>query len=573
MNNKKTIIILILVLFVGIVGLTLAYFANSTSVDNLFTTQPYGTTVTEEFTSPSNWLPGDEVDKTIVATNTGNVDEAVRISLSENWKTANNGTLNGWITSTGTKSSHLPENEPSTDERVAIINFDNQGDWEYSNGYYYYNYKLAPNESTSSLIKSVTFNPKTKLDDTCVETPTATGRTITCESSGNDYDNATYTLTFTVETVQYNKYTAVWGNGVEIAEEKSSSGVDYLLGSAINVDGAEYNATTKSKMFKMSHPATEQTQAQTEYRYIGDNPNNYVYFNCDSLDNQNSENCEVWRIIGVFDVDDGTGNYEQRIKLVRGSALPDTMSWDTRTSEMHPNYNSGKNEWVGSVMQTYLNDNGDYYKRSGTASNYGLKENAKTLISGAKYYLGGATSNSSNGYGTADAMYLWERGTEVFSYETYCLNYDWNDRCTTNYCESNPTDEICTATRNTSWVGEVALMYPSDQYLVYANGVDASCYANPKKCYFDIDSGAYGMPTTGWVYNSNNLQGSNVIYWNWFVSPDSSISNHVFYANSGGNLDTYVNYAGGVRPVLYLSSNVKITDGTGEQNNPYKLGL
>ena len=58
MNNKKTIIILILVLTIGIVGLTIAYFSNSTSVDNQFTTQPYGTTVEESFISPSNWLPG-----------------------------------------------------------------------------------------------------------------------------------------------------------------------------------------------------------------------------------------------------------------------------------------------------------------------------------------------------------------------------------------------------------------------------------------------------------------------------------------------------------------------------------
>ena len=62
MNSKRTIMILILVLTIGIVGLTIAYFANSSSVDNVFTTQPYGTTVTENFTSPSNWLPGDEIN-------------------------------------------------------------------------------------------------------------------------------------------------------------------------------------------------------------------------------------------------------------------------------------------------------------------------------------------------------------------------------------------------------------------------------------------------------------------------------------------------------------------------------
>ena len=63
MKEKKTIIILILVLFIGIIGLTVAYFANSTSLDNIFQTKPYGTIVEETFTSPSNWLPGDEITK------------------------------------------------------------------------------------------------------------------------------------------------------------------------------------------------------------------------------------------------------------------------------------------------------------------------------------------------------------------------------------------------------------------------------------------------------------------------------------------------------------------------------
>ena len=370
MNSKRTIMILILVLTIGIVGLTIAYFSNSSTVNNIFTTQPYGTTVTETFTSPSNWLPGTTTDKTVVATNTGNVDEAVRISLSENWTTANHNTLNGWITSSGTKSSHLPENEPSTDERVAIINFDNASDWTYNNGYYYYNYKLSPNESTSSLIKSVTFNEKTKLDDTCVETPTATGRTITCNSSGDDYDDATYTLTFNIETVQYNKYTEAWGTNANIAAIKPMNASQLALKSN-PVFVTNYTDGNVHEMYTFNHPATAQTPAQIEYRYIGDNPNNYVYFNCDDLNNQNSSTCEVWRIIGVFDVDDGTGNYEQRIKLVRGSALPDTKQWDNRTSEVYPNDNYGKNEWVESLMQTYLNDNGDYYKRTGTAANYG----------------------------------------------------------------------------------------------------------------------------------------------------------------------------------------------------------
>lgn len=52
-----------------------------------------------------------------------------------------------------------------------------------------------------------------------------------------------------------------------------------------------------------------------EYRYIGNDVNNYVYFNCSNADDLNS--CELWRIIGVFYVEDDLGNYNYRIKLMK----------------------------------------------------------------------------------------------------------------------------------------------------------------------------------------------------------------------------------------------------------------
>ena len=139
MKEKKTIIILILVLFIGIIGLTVAYFANSTDIDNIFLTKPYGTTVEETFTSPSNWLPGDEITKEITATNTGEVDQAVRIKLTESWIPNNsNSTLNGWIHADGTKSTHTSNEDLENDQRVAVINFDNLSDWTKVGDYYYY---------------------------------------------------------------------------------------------------------------------------------------------------------------------------------------------------------------------------------------------------------------------------------------------------------------------------------------------------------------------------------------------------------------------------------------------------
>ena len=79
-------------------------------------------------------------------------------------------------------------------------------------------------------------------------------------------------------------------------------------------------------------------------RYYGNCANNYVNFN-----NQR------WRIIGVFDVDDGSGKIESRVKLVREGNINGV--WDTSDSSV--NSGQGINQWGPS---TYTN--GDLYEGS-----------------------------------------------------------------------------------------------------------------------------------------------------------------------------------------------------------------
>ena len=60
----------------------------------------------------------------------------------------------------------------------------------------------------------------------------------------------------------------------------------------------------------------------------------------------------------------------------------------------------------------------------------------------------------------------------------------------------------------------------------------------------------------------------------WTNSPNSGSSSHVFYVGSNAYLNhTNANYGHGVRPVLYLKSNVYVTGGDGSINNPYQLSL
>ena len=212
MKNKKIILAIVLILFVSIIGLTIAYYTNTISIENEFGVKTYKTTVGEEFISPDNWLPGDTTSKIVVATNNGEIDQAIRIYYEEKW-----------IDSHG---EELPLIQRINDENivVSIIHFDNRDDWykvtENGIDYYYYKHKLKKGENTNSFISGVTFNPLTRAssEDNCDETENMPEgvREIVCASTGHGYDNAKYTLTITIESVQYNIYKQVWENAPKI---------------------------------------------------------------------------------------------------------------------------------------------------------------------------------------------------------------------------------------------------------------------------------------------------------------------------------------------------------------------
>ena len=53
-------------------------------------------------------------------------------------------------------------------------------------------------------------------------------------------------------------------------------------------------------------------------RYIGANPDNYVYFNCSDYTNQSDSTCEKWRIIGLFNnITKSNGTKENLVKIVK----------------------------------------------------------------------------------------------------------------------------------------------------------------------------------------------------------------------------------------------------------------
>lgn len=195
-NNKKIFVVTCLSL-ATVLGGTLAYFNTNSSIVNTFKTALYQNEIIETFTSPITWTPGTTTEKTVKVTNTGNTDMALRATFTEKW-----------VNAKGEELSLTDEDN----NIAAIIDF-NESWHQAEDGYYYYGSKdnltkLMPDDTSLSFINSVTFNENIKAN--LKETISADGQTITYESDGNGYDNAQYTLTLKLETVQYDQAENIW---------------------------------------------------------------------------------------------------------------------------------------------------------------------------------------------------------------------------------------------------------------------------------------------------------------------------------------------------------------------------
>ena len=371
------------------------------------------------------------------------------------------------------------------------------------------------------------------IDDTLLET----GKSVTYElrmwisqDAGNDIQDKIYKSKIVV-------------NGTS---NKLPLATDKILAKA-NPEDLDYNSATdaqKKEMWTFTHEATEQTTALTDYRYIGADPNNYVKFND-----------ELWRIIGVFDTDDGTGKVEKRLKIIRNESIG-SYSWDNKDTTTGAENNYGKNEWAEARLNYLLNPGheseiagGSLYWNRGAGNCYkgqnnsttscdftstGLTDTAKSMIGDAKWYLGGSSTYNDV---TPPMFYTRERGTTVYS------------------------------GHSTSWIGKVGLMYPSDYGYATSGGSSTNRNSCLAKELYNWDSSGYSdCKNNDWMYNGN--------IWQWTMSPRADDSYYVFIViNSGfvNSIHAYNTTRAG-RPVVYLKSTIKVISGSGTTSSPYILG-
>ena len=255
-------------------------------------------------------------------------------------------------------------------------------------------------------------------------------------------------------------------------------------------------------------------------RYIGANPNNYVYFNCDDYNNPSSSTCELWRIIGIFNENSHGISGEKLIKIIRSDSLG-KIAWDSADT----------NDWSTASLQTTLN--GDYLNGSRSYASTGIKNDiTRNMIANVTWKLGGSSTYNDV---TSSMFYERERGTTVYS------------------------------GRPTTWQGKIALMYPSDYGYATSGGSTTNREACLAKELYNWDSSSYSdCKNNDWLFNST-IQ--------WTLTPNSSNSFSVFRVSDTGSVNRYyrADYSGGVRPSVYLTSNVGISGGDGTMNNPYIL--
>ena len=302
---------------------------------------------------------------------------------------------------------------------------------------------------------------------------------VVCENTNNavrpTFNNDTWKLSLSVEgeRVDGNFNCSIY------FKEKEKTATDIIIEKATegNSEG----------LIRLEQPETGQTPALTEYRYSGSNDvvKNYVNFNN-----------ETWRIIGVFPTDDGNGNIENRIKIIREESIS-AYSWDTSEADINDGW--GINEWgesgtyEGADLMRLLNpgyesktinnslywnsESGNCYNAQNNVidscnfTNTGLSNDSKAMIENAIWYTG---AGMTDGMTTVES-YKQERGIGTGSEDIGII-----------------------ITKTTNWIGKVGLMYPSDYG--YASN---ECYTN--EVFYqenEIDYRQEKCINSNWLYNT-----------------------------------------------------------------------
>ena len=301
----------------------------------------------------------------------------------------------------------------------------------------------------------------------------------------------------------------------------------FLMGHGVPV------VTSGDGLYEIKHENVQNTLnddgfGETEYRFAGENPKNYVTFNN-----------EKWRIIGFVNVlvpqVDGKNKVEQRIKLIKDENIGN-YAWDSKKSGISSSKSDyGSNDWTDSELMQYLN--GEYYLN--------LHDSAKNFIDeNIVWNIGGIKDININTNTSILEIYQHERGTTVDSER----KVEWNKENTIGVTFHS-----------------IGLMYPSDYGFATTGG-----NLGRESC---LSLDLFAKDTTWNLECANNTWFRKDTYYKWTITPynDERTSVVATLYNEKGFFH-YTNFTDFlVYPVVYLKQNVKIISGIGSSVDAFEI--
>ncbi len=430
---------------------------------------------------------GTSAEKQFVIENKGTISSYNKINFEE--------LINTYLEGSLTYSLSYRENE--TEEYIDLITNKNV--------------PTSKEMSTQTLADNLTIPPKTTY-----------------------YYKLTITLNYLNDVDQTQDLNAILSTRFLLEEDSKDYLNQIILSKANDENVKEYSLGNKGEVFTFTHSETSQTtgwtdEERTDFRYIGNEPKNYIEFNN-----------EIWRIIGVFTVEGENGKKEQRVKIMSDTPIGG-FPWDAKETK------TTNNNWVKSSIQNMLN--GNYVEQGGTfdykwvnldnaqnpfitTSVKGLSKTARDQIALTKWYLAGSSSDQNLG---ADDYYNRERGTLVYS------------------------------KNDTNILSNVGLIYPSDYSYTYAYNIENTCYNNGYNCV---------KRTLSWLSKESS-------YWTIFAT--TTAQDRVLFISLSGRLrdgndvqygyedSRNTSYYRKIFPTVYLRNDIQLKSGIGTKEEPYIL--
>ena len=302
--------------------------------------------------------------------------------------------------------------------------------------------------------------------------------------------------------------------------------------------GNEWEAGAEGLYATNSYTASDGTTKYHDYRYVGADPNNYVWFNND-----------MYQIIGVFDENSHGKTGQYLVKLIMANPLGG-YSWGAyNTSNTSGTYSDYKNDWTGNTTGIKANLNvlfNEYFLNStNTSSTYGACSNWTYFYENNNY----RTNDCSDivGYGI-DSSAL-----NSIETTTWYLNGSGTDQSKQNWYLCERGGNSCTGANSgaysTTTDAKIGLMYLSD-YL-YASSYYTSSDTTTQNVQF--------FGNKNWLYKN----------YEWTLTPYTSGANYVWSLYSGSASYSSTHFPYSARPSFYLKSTVSISGGDGTFANPY----